>query len=577
MPACQPCRVAILAGLMPVITGLPVLLSAQSADLTAARAAEQRRISVIQQAVPATVCIFSANGQSGGSGVLVSPEGFALTNFHVVEPCGKHMHCGLPDGSIYDAVLVGIDPVGDVALIRLLGRDDFPVARMGDSDQVRIGDFCFAVGNPFLLAGNFQPSVSWGIVSGVHRYQYPSGTLLEYADSIQTDAAINPGNSGGALFDGQGELIGINGRGSFEKRGRVNVGVGFAISINQIRMFYDHLLSGRIVDHATLGATVTSDRRGLIRVSDIRQGSDAWRRGLRYGDEVVSLGGHAVTSVNDFKNILGTFPAGWRVPLEFRRDEKVVRIRVRLEGVHTPQQLAERVQQRPPRERPVPDQGPPDESGPAIPRASVPEPVTRWIEDRPGFANYYFNRLQTDRIWTAYHQVAGTLQQQERVRMSGSLDDGTPVQLVLSVARSGIQLGDQARVIEQPVDLSLPDELAGSGGLLTALHLWYRLLHRGPDRTGDTGYAGKLPGPDEELADVLACNTDGVQVRFLFGPDSGLLDGIEFFSAADRDPCEIGLADYRRAGQVSLPHLITVTCGDQYRREIRIDKINLDP
>ena len=151
-------------------------------------------------------------------------------------------------------MIVGIDPTGDVALIKLLGREDFPAAELGDSDLVRAGDWCFAVGNPFLLATDFQPSISYGIVSGVHRYQPPAGTLLEYTDCIQTDAAINPGNSGGPLFDAQGRLIGINGRGSFEKRGRVNVGVGYAISINQIKKFLGCLHSGRIVDHATLGS-----------------------------------------------------------------------------------------------------------------------------------------------------------------------------------------------------------------------------------------------------------------------------------------------------------------------------------
>ena len=107
------------------------------------------------------------------------------------------MKCSMPDGRLYDAVLVSIDPTGDVALIKLLGRKDFPAAELGDSDAVRVGDWCFAVGNPFLLATDFQPTVTYGIVSGVQRYQYPAGTLLEYADCIQTDASINPGNSGG--------------------------------------------------------------------------------------------------------------------------------------------------------------------------------------------------------------------------------------------------------------------------------------------------------------------------------------------------------------------------------------------
>ena len=121
------------------------------------------------------------------------------------------------DGVLYDAVIVGIDPTGDVALIKLFGRDDFPAAELGDSDQVRAGDWALVIGNPFLLATDFKPTVSYGLISGVHRYQYPAGTLLEYADCLQTDAAINPGNSGGPLFDAAGALIGINGRGSFEK------------------------------------------------------------------------------------------------------------------------------------------------------------------------------------------------------------------------------------------------------------------------------------------------------------------------------------------------------------------------
>src|SRR2546421_468383 len=180
------------------------------------------------------------------------------------------MHCGLPDGVLYDAVLVGLDKVGDVALIKLLPKkagQDFPVAPLGDSDLVKEGDWSLAMGNPFLLATDFTPTVTFGLVSGVHRYQYPAGTLLEYTDCIQTDTSINPGNSGGPLFNMDGELIGINGRISLEKRGRVNVGVGYAISINQI------------------------------------------------------------------KNLLGLFPRGWRMPLVYGRDTQRSEILVRLMGV----------------------------------------------------------------------------------------------------------------------------------------------------------------------------------------------------------------------------------------------------
>ena len=111
--------------------------------------------------------------------MLINDEGYALTNFHVVQPTGPTMQCGLADGVLYDAVLVGWDKVGDVALIKLLPKKDgdkFPYSEMGDSDKVREGDWSIAMGNPFLLATDFTPTVTFGLVSGVHRYQPPAGS-----------------------------------------------------------------------------------------------------------------------------------------------------------------------------------------------------------------------------------------------------------------------------------------------------------------------------------------------------------------------------------------------------------------
>ena len=303
--------------------------------------AEAARIAAVAKVTPTVVCIFAKEGQGGGSGVLISPEGYALTNFHVTREAGTAMKCGLSDGKLYDAVIVGVDPTGDLAMIQLLGRDDFPAAELGDSDKMQAGDWCFTAGNPFLLATDFHPSIAYGIVSGTHRYQYPDGTLLEYADCIQVDAAINPGNSGGPLFNAQGQLIGINGRGSFEKRGRVNVGVGYAISGNQLHNFIGSLKSGRVVDHATLGATVSTAEDGRVTVSDILENSDAYRRGLRVDDEIVRFAGRDIRSANSLKNIVGIFPKGWRVPLTYRRDGQVFDTMVRLRGVHHEGELAE--------------------------------------------------------------------------------------------------------------------------------------------------------------------------------------------------------------------------------------------
>ncbi len=319
--------------LIAYVLALPAYAQSASID-PAVVAAQKQRIDVIKAVSPSVVAIFGGAGQGGGSGVLVTSDGYALTNFHVVSGAGNFMKCGLNDGKLYDAVIVSVDPTGDVALIKLLGRNNFPVAKLGNSDAVQIGDWAYAMGNPFLLATDFQPTITYGIVSGVHRYQYPAGTFLEYTDCIQVDSSINPGNSGGPLFNARGELIGINGRGSFEKRGRVNSGAGYAISINQIKHFWDHLKSGRIVDHAALGATVSTGPDSTIDVVEILEDSDAYRKGLRLGDEIVSFANRPIHSVNQFKNILGIYPAGWTIPLVYRRDEQKKTIYVRLQALH---------------------------------------------------------------------------------------------------------------------------------------------------------------------------------------------------------------------------------------------------
>ncbi len=305
--------------------------------------AEAKRIAVVNKAKDCVLAIFLTSGQGGGSGVVISPDGYALTNFHVALPCGKAMLCGMADGKAYDAVLVGLDPTGDVALVKLFGRDDFSYAELGDTDKTRVGDWVFAMGNPFLLATDFQPTVTYGIISGLHRYQKPADKreLLEYTDCLQTDASINPGNSGGPLFDAEGRLIGINGRGSFEKRGRVNVGAGYAISINQIKNFLAALRGGRIADHATLGAEAASDEGGRPVVTEIYETSDAYRRGLRRDDEIVSFAGRSISTTNAFKNVLGTLPKGWRVPLSYRHEGKQYDVLVRLAAAHSESELIE--------------------------------------------------------------------------------------------------------------------------------------------------------------------------------------------------------------------------------------------
>ena len=191
------------------MAALLLLLLSDAVRGDAVRDAEAERIAVIERIAPSVVCVFAPKGDNGGSGVVINAEGEALTNFHVVAGLGSFVKCGLPDGKIYWAVVKSVDPTGDLALIQLLGRKDFPHATLGDSSKLQPGDPALVLGNPFLLADNYQPTVTFGVISGTGRYQGPANTFLEYTDCIQTDAAINPGNSGGPLFNAAGALIAI--------------------------------------------------------------------------------------------------------------------------------------------------------------------------------------------------------------------------------------------------------------------------------------------------------------------------------------------------------------------------------
>lgn len=579
-----------------VLPAATSIAAAVEVDATVA-AAQSRRIAVMAEARTKTIAVFPPEGQGGGSGVLISADGYALTNFHVVSGSEKHMKCGLNDGRAYDAVVVGIDPVGDVALIKLFGRNDFPFAEFGDSDQLKVGDWVFCAGNPFLLAHDFQPTITYGIVSGVHRYQYPSGTLLEYADCIQTDASINPGNSGGPLWTDDGKLIGINGRGSFEKRGRVNVGVGYAISINQIKHFLGSLRAGRIVDHVTLGARVASDGDGRPVVADVLEDGDAWRRGLRIGDEIVSFGGRPVLTTNAFKNVLGIFPVGYRVPVVYRSRGATHGTYVRLPGVHHPEELLEKLRgAKMPKEElppaPEPDaprdgRGPDDEKKPEgkplIPKfrlpfgqideveeeARVPEVVAKHYAERSGYANYYFNTVERDRVWQAFATrfdpatAGGTWKLAGDEFAGGQSAAKSAVEITLADGRIEYRLPSGAAVLPVGDDLTTAFEPVGSGGLLATLSLWRRLVVLGPAKFGDLTYLGTFPLPGSPAVyDVLLGRHAGVVCRYFFDPATGDLASVEAQLQEDLDPCELVFADYREQQGRWVPGRIEVRHGD---------------
>jgi S1-C subfamily serine protease len=556
--------------------------------------AEARRVAAIDKVRPSVVAIFSPGGAGGGSGVLIDADGYALTNFHVVEGSGPVMKCGLPDGYFYDGVLVGLDKVGDVALIKLLPRREgqkFPFAALGDSDKLRAGDWSLAMGNPFLLATDFTPTVTFGLISGVHRYQYPAGTLLEYTDCIQIDTSINPGNSGGPLFNMDGELIGINGRGSFEKRGRVNSGVGYAISINQIKNFMGHLRAGLDSDHATLGAIVESakgeDTGNKLTITRMLEECDAYRRGLQPDDELVSFAGRQMNTVNQFKNVLGIFPKGWRVPLTYRRENAKKEILVRLMGV----QQRELIDPNAP--RPDPQPRPP---GPGQrPNKPVPDsPAKKLYEAKAGYANFYFNKLERDRLLAGFrkHGDFSSLAGNWTIDAAGSVrqNKSSSVQFMVGEDKVGSESRPVASMVLDKVEYKLEplkknQEIAvlkepkGSGGLPVALY-HYRLLLTVGEKAFEGGFShgGNEPlylPPKDELApdytklrvdaEVLRTEHGSVPAKWYFSPKDQTLLGFEVFLDPNDDPCEVYLFDYRPENGRLLPHRMEVRYGnDKY-------------
>lgn len=555
--------------LFAVSSMMLVCAAATAADVKVTEA-QKRRIDVLERISPAVVAIFGKAGEGGGSGVLISSDGYALSNFHVTSGAGTFMKCGLNDGVLYDAVLVGIDPTGDVALIKLLGRDEFPFATIGDSDAVKVGDWAYAIGNPFLLATDFTPTVTYGIVSGVHRYQYPAGSFLEYADCIQVDSSINPGNSGGPLFNDGGELIGINGRGSFEKRGRVNSGAGYAISINQIMYFLDHLRSGRVVDHATLGATVKTDGEGRVIIDSILESSEAYRRGLRLDDEIVSFAGRPVRSVNQFKNILGVYPKGWRLPLTYRREEQKFGIRARLRGVHTPAELMTG-------KKAVPGGRPPGhpETEEEKEQNKPPEKYKHMFVEKSGFANWWFNQQEQKRLTPLIKQWGKWQGQDGRWIIRGKNGDDDPFRL--TIADKGIGLEMREEPFLQLLDGSeLIDEPPGSGGLLFALHQLKLMLTKEAKGFSEYYYLGSEPlDLTGDRVDVIVTSLNGVETRWYFTREKPAFVGFSSQLTEDQEECEVYFSTIDEFDGRFFPRDIIIhSAGREYLR-LKIESIEV--
>ena len=262
-----------------------------------------------------------------GSGVIVDAEnGYLLTNQHVIDKA-EQITVTLTDRRVLDAEVVGADPETDVALLKI-EAEALTALPLANSDELQIGDYVVAIGNPFGLG----QTITAGIVSAVGR----SGLSLEsYEDFIQTDAAINVGNSGGALINLKGELVGIN-TAIFSGRGG-NIGIGFAIPINMARRIMDQLLTHGEIQRGRIGVQIqdltpdlaealgTTHQRGAV-VAQVIPGTPAEAAGIEAGDIIVEMNGEPVIGSSDLRNKVGLLRVGDAVRLSVVRDGEITTI-----------------------------------------------------------------------------------------------------------------------------------------------------------------------------------------------------------------------------------------------------------
>jgi serine protease Do len=269
-----------------------------------------------------------------GSGVIVSADGYILTNHHVIDGA-QDIKVDMNDGRTLDAKLIGSDPPSDLALLKI-SASGLTFLTPGDSDKVRVGDVALAIGNPL----NIGQTVTMGIISAKGR-SGPGGLGSgNFEDFLQTDAPINQGNSGGALVNTVGELIGINSQ-ILPGNGGGNIGIGFAIPSNMARTVMDQLVKNGKVRRGQLGITVRrvdsdlaasmgmSEAKGVL-VNSVHPGTAAERAGIHQGDVITAIDGSPTNDTNAFRNRIASMAPGTEVTLTVLRDNREQKIRVSL-------------------------------------------------------------------------------------------------------------------------------------------------------------------------------------------------------------------------------------------------------
>ena len=257
-----------------------------------------------------------------GSGVIISADGYIVTNNHVVENADS-INIRLTNFEEYDAEIIGRDPKTDLALLKIAAKNTLPAVKMGDSEKLRVGDWVLAIGNPF----GFEQTVTAGIVSGKGR-SLGSGP---YENFIQTDASINPGNSGGPLFNLDGEMVGINT--AIYSRGGGNIGIGFAIPVNMAKNIVGQIQEHGTVTRGWLGVMIQHVTPELARhlkldrpigalVGEVSPDGPAAAAGMKPGDVIVAYDGKEITQMSMVPTLVAQTPVGQEAKVTVIRQGK---------------------------------------------------------------------------------------------------------------------------------------------------------------------------------------------------------------------------------------------------------------
>jgi S1-C subfamily serine protease len=266
-----------------------------------------------------------------GSGFIIDRDGIILTNAHVVDRADK-VTVILKDGRSLEGKVQGVDPVTDLAVVKVSGAKNLPIAQMGDSDIVKVGDWAIAVGNPFGL----DNTVTLGIVSTLKRASSTVGMTDKRLDFIQTDAAINPGNSGGPLLNAKGQVIGINTAIRADA-----MGIGFAIPINKAKTISTQLARGEKVSHPYLGVQMVTltpeiaaennhDPNALFQIPEINgvlvvkvlPNTAASVAGMRRGDAILEVNGEVIRDANQLQDVMENSRVSQQIQVRILRDGK---------------------------------------------------------------------------------------------------------------------------------------------------------------------------------------------------------------------------------------------------------------